>query len=203
MTINSSGFKKVHRKPSTDPRYRVLRSRQIRISRISRYAINSRSALVIRPPYPAGIILRRSRTAADEAPLRGSLADQLDVDFAFSGTVEFGEDDRLEPPERQLTVVEPHGDAPSQQGRAQVGVGVAALAVRIPGIVVTVPAALGHEPLHQPFEIVDQRRLELVDEERAGCVQRVDESDAAGHRGGLDDVPDLLGDVGDLGSLLT
>src|ERR1700704_2277243 len=122
MTINSSGFKKVHRKPSTDPRYRVLRSRQIKISRISRYAINSLTALVI-TPLPRGHNTRRSSDGARlgaETPLRVLVANQLDVDFAFPGTVEFGEDDRLEAPERQLTVVQPHGDAPSQQGRPQV-----------------------------------------------------------------------------------
>src|SRR5262245_3627439 len=128
MTISRSGFRNVHRNPSTEPRYRVLRSRQIRISRISRYAISSRSALVMpsRPPprryhtppaRDSADALRASGGAGDAGarggrsagrggcPAQASVADQLDVDLAFPGAVELGEDDRLEASERELAVV--------------------------------------------------------------------------------------------------
>src|SRR4029079_16896348 len=69
-------------------------------------------------------------------------------------------------------------------------------------VVVAVAALLGHEPLDEALEIVDQRALELVDEQRAGGVQGVDEGDAVGDRKLLDRLPDVLGDVGDLAALI-
>ncbi|MBF8298515.1 MAG: panC, partial [candidate division NC10 bacterium] len=96
----------------------------------------------------------------------------LQGDLALSGAVELGEDDRLESPQRQVAVVEADGDAAAQQRRPQVRARVAALAVRVARVVVAIAAALGDEPLDEVLEVVDQRALELVDEERAGGVQR-------------------------------
>ena len=79
---------------------------------------------------------------------------------------------------------------------------VAALAVREARIVVAIAAPLGHQPLDETLEVVDERALELVDEERARGVQRVDERDAVGDGKLLDRFADELGDVRDLGTLL-
>jgi hypothetical protein len=68
---------------------------------------------------------------------------------------------------------------------------------------VAVGAGLGHEPVHHGLEVLDQRALELVHEERTGGVQRIDEHDAFGDVGAQHDVADLLGDVENLGPLVT
>src|SRR3989304_2348651 len=83
------------------------------------------------------------------------------------------------------------------------GGGVAPPRVDPPGVGGGVAAALGEEPLGQRLEVLDQRALELVDEERARGVQRVDQGDARGDGELLDRVPPELGDIGDLGALLT
>src|SRR5215813_11350651 len=95
------------------------------------------------------------------------LADHLDADLSLPWAVELGEDDRLEAAEGQLTVVHADGDVAAEQGRAKVRVRVAALAIGDPRIVVAIAVALGHQLLHQRAEVVDQRTLELVDEQRA------------------------------------
>src|SRR5688572_30938014 len=61
-------------------------------------------------------------------------------------------------------------------------------------------AALGHETLDQALQVVDEGALELVDEERAGRVHRVDERDAGRDGKLLDGLADDLGDVGNLGA---
>jgi hypothetical protein len=50
--------------------------------------------------------------------------------------------------------------------------------------------ALGHEPLDQTFQVVHERTLELVDEERARGMQRIDQGDARGDRELLDRASD-------------
>src|SRR5712691_4573005 len=124
------------------------------------------------------------------------LADHLDADLARAGPVELRENDGLEPAERQLAVVDPDGDVSSEQGGSEVRVRVAPLAVGDARVVVAVAVPLRDEPL-------DERALELVDEQGAGGVQRVDERDARGDRELLNRIPDELGDIRDLGALLT
>src|SRR5713226_2985689 len=142
------------------------------------------------------------RPTADES--WGSLLpDDLDADLAAARAVELGEDHGLEPPERQLAVVHTEGDAAPEERGAQVRVRVAALAVRHARVVVTVAVALGDEPLDERLEVVDERALELVDEQRAGRVESVDERDARPDGRLLHRVPHQLRDVGNLGALLT
>src|SRR5262245_37008739 len=132
---------------------------------------------------------------------RGLLADHLDADLPLPWAVELGEDDRLEPSERQLAVVDTDGDVAAEQRRPKVRVRVAALAVGDSRIVVTIAVALGHELLHQRAEVVDQRALELVDEQRTRRVQRVDQRDTGRDGELLNRVAHELGDVRDLGPL--
>ena len=80
---------------------------------------------------------------------------------------------------------------------------VAPFAVGDARVVVAVAVSLWDEPLDEALEIVDEGALELVDEERARGVERVDERDARGDRELLDRISDELGDVRDLGALLT
>ncbi len=80
---------------------------------------------------------------------------------------------------------------------------VAALAVGIARIVVAVAVVLGHQRLDHRLDVLDEGALELVDEQRARGVQRIDEQDAFLHVRAQHDVPDLLGDVEDLGVVLT
>jgi hypothetical protein len=93
-------------------------------------------------------------------------------------------------------------DAPPQQRGPEVRVRVAPLAIRIPGVVVAVTVVLGHQRLDHGLEVLDEGALELVDEERAGRVQRVDEEDAFLDVGAQHDVTNRLGDVEDLGLVL-
>src|SRR5439155_2683124 len=136
------------------------------------------------------------------AEARGLFADDLDADLALPGAVELGEDDGLESTERQLAVVHPDRDVAPEEGGPQMRVRVAALAVGHARVVVPIAVALGHEPLDQRPQIVDQRALELVDEQRAGRVERVDERDPGGDGELLDGVAHELGDVRDLGLLV-
>src|SRR5213076_277550 len=131
------------------------------------------------------------------------LPNHLDADLALPRPVELREDDRLKPPERQLAVVDPDRDGPPEQRRPEVRVSVAPLAVGDARVVVAVTVSLGDESLDQALEILDEGALELVDEERAGGVERVNERDARGDRELLDRISDEFGDVRDLGALLT
>src|SRR2546422_2156904 len=131
------------------------------------------------------------------------LADHLDADLARARPVELREDDGREPAERQLAVVDPDGDVSSEQGGPEVRVRVAPLAVGDARVVVAVAVPLRDEPLDEPLQVVDQRALELVDEQGAGGVGGVDERGARGGRELLDRIPDELGDIRDLGALLT
>ena len=128
---------------------------------------------------------------------------RLDVDAARPRPVQLGEEDRLEAAQRQLPAADADGDAPAEQRGAEVGVRVASLAVRIAWVVVPVAVVLGHEGLDHGLEILDQGALELVDEERARRVQRVDEKDAFLDVGAQHDVANRLGDVEDLRPVLT
>src|SRR5205814_10240048 len=85
----------------------------------------------------------------------------------------------------------------------EVRVSVAPLAVGDARVVVAVTVSLGDESLDQALEILDEGALELVDEERAGGVERVDERDARGDRALLDRISDASGDVRALGALPT
>src|SRR5262249_48394305 len=131
---------------------------------------------------------RQARPGCGESgPL---LSHHLHGDLATPGSVELGEDHRPEASERELAVAEPDGDVPAEQRRPQMGVRVATLAVRETRIVVPVATALGDQALDQALQIVDERALELIDEERARGVQRVDEGDAVADRKLLDRFPD-------------
>src|SRR5947209_17592567 len=99
------------------------------------------------------------------SPPRGptSLADDLDADLPPPRPVELREDDRLEPAEGEFGVVDPDGDGPPDQRRAEVRVRVAALAVRHARIIVAVTAPVRDEPLDEVRQVVDQRHLARVD----------------------------------------
>src|SRR5881396_2824230 len=124
------------------------------------------------------------------------LAEDLDRDLPRSGAVELREDDGLESAERQLGAVDAERDAAAEQRRAQMRVRVAALAVGVSRVVVTEAAALGNESLTQRHDVVHQRALKLVDEERARGVERVHQGDPRGHRRSMERVPYQLGDIG-------
>src|SRR5204862_2455891 len=147
----------------------------------------------------AGQSVRLVRTRSLTA---GLLPDHLDADLALPRAVELREDDGLEPTEGQLAVVHAHRDVATEQRRPEVRVRVAALAIRHPWIVVTVAVALRHESIDERLEVVDERALKLIDEQRAGRVQRVHQRDTGRDRELLDGVPDQLGDVRDLGAVL-
>src|SRR5919201_1487471 len=94
-------------------------------------------------------------------------ADHLDVDLALSGPVELREDHGLEAAERELAVVDAQRDRAAEQRRAQMRVRVAALAVGEARVVVAIATALRHELLDEALEVVDERAMEIVDEDRA------------------------------------
>src|SRR4029453_6944801 len=153
------------------------------------------------------IVLRKRGSAASPwgpAPRAGDpglLSDHLDGDLPLPRTVELREDDGLEPAQGQFAVVHADRDVAPEESGPQMRVRVAALAVRHPRVVVPIPVALRYQPLDQALEIVDQRALELIDEQGAGRVERVDERNAGRDGELLDRVPHQLGDVGDLGAL--
>src|SRR2546426_568716 len=118
------------------------------------------------------------------------LSDDLNRDLPAPRAIELREDDRLEPPQGQLTIVDRNGDAPPQEGGPQVGVAIAPLAIGIAGIVVAVATPFRYQPVQHSLEVVDDSRLELVDEERAGRMERIDQGDPRGYGKLLDRVPD-------------
>src|SRR5215510_12384197 len=79
---------------------------------------------------------------------------------------------------------------------------IAALAIGEAGIVVAVAVVLRHQRLDHGLEVFDEGALELVDEERAGRVQRVHEEDALLDVGTQHDVTNLLRDVENLRPVL-
>ena len=68
----------------------------------------------------------------------GSDPHDLNVDGAGPRAVQLREEDGLEPAQRELAAGDPHRHAPPEQGRAEMRGGVAALAVRVAGIIVSV-----------------------------------------------------------------
>src|SRR5215813_74626 len=158
-------------------------------------------ASTVMPTSKDALISQASRYRLDVRNRLGP--DHLDGDLALPGPVELREDDRLKPPEGEVAVVHAEGHGAAEEGGPEVRVAVAALAVREAGIVVTVAAALGDQLFDQALEIVHEGALELVDEDRAGRMQGVDQGDPRRNGGLLDGFPDELRDVGDLGAFLT
>src|SRR4029450_9591592 len=130
------------------------------------------------------------------------VAQDLHGDLALPGTVELGKDHGLEAAQRELAVDDGDRDVAAEQRRAQMRVRVAALAVGVARIVVTVATPLGDETLDEALEIVDERALELVDEQRARRMERIDEGDTVLDGKLLNRLTDELGDVVYLGTLL-
>jgi hypothetical protein len=71
-------------------------------------------------------------------------------------------------------VVHADGDASAEEGRSQVRMTVSALAVGIPRVIVPVAATLRHQPGRQRLQVLDDRALELVDEQGARRVKGID-----------------------------
>src|SRR5262249_55260590 len=129
------------------------------------------------------------------------LSDDLNRDLPAPRAIELREDDRLEPAQSQLTIVDRNGDAAPQEGGPQPGVAVGALAMGVAGIVVAVARPCRYQPFQHRLEVVDDSRLELIDEERAGRMERIDQGDPCGYGKLLDRVPDGFCNVGYLSPL--
>src|SRR5437899_6345797 len=145
---------------------------------------------------------RTSTSCSGSVSRPTSLTDDLDANLPPPRPIELREDDRLEPAEGEFGVVDPDGDGPPDQRRAEVRVRVAALTVGHARIIVAVTAPLRDEPLEEVLQVIDQRALELVDEQGAGRVQRVDQRDADGDGKLLNRIAHALGDIRDLGALV-
>src|SRR5437867_1447249 len=145
---------------------------------------------------------RTSTSCSGSASRPTSLTDDLDANLPPPRPIELREDDRLEPAEGEFGVVDPDGDGPPDQRRAEVRVRVAALTVGHARIIVAVAVPLRDEPLDEVLQVVDQGALELVDEQGAGRVQGVDQRDAGGNGELLNRIAHALGDIRDLGALV-
>src|SRR2546422_8913857 len=113
-----------------------------------------------------------SERPTDDGGRCSLLPDHLNADLPPAWPVELREDDRLEPAQRELGVVDPDGDGPPEQCGPEVRVRVAALAVRHARVVVAVADSRRHEPLVQPPPGVGEGAVELGDEKRAGGGER-------------------------------
>src|SRR5207247_4393328 len=188
--------------PAARPPIRFARSGGAVAGPAGRAAPAQAGATSARPTRPSpSTTLRRRITRQPRSINKGVLlADDLDADRAFARPVELGEDDGLELAQREIAVVDPDREGPTEQHGSEMRAGVAPLAVRDARIVVTVARAIGDQPLEQSPEIFHQSALELVDEERARRVKRVDERDSRGHGERPDRGRHERGDVRDLGA---
>src|SRR5215471_8385842 len=108
-------------------------------------------------------------------PPERSLADDLDLEPPVARAVELGNDDALELTEQDLAVGDRQRDRVAQKGCAEVRVGVGAVTVRVTRVIVTVPVASRDQLLERCAEVVQERRLELVDEDGGRRVEGVDQ----------------------------
>src|SRR5207247_3061246 len=76
-----------------------------------------------------------------------SVAYDVDVHPAVSRPIQLGEDQALVLTQHRLTVRHRDGDATPEERRAQMGVGVAAVAVGVTGVVVEIAVPTGDESL--------------------------------------------------------
>src|SRR5581483_2053895 len=127
-----------------------------------------------------------------------SLADDLDLEPPLPRAVELGQDDALVLAQQGLPLRDAERDRPPEQDRSEVGMAVGAVAVGVAGIVVEVAIPPGDELLQDDAQVVDQRRLELVDEDGHRGVERIHDEHAVPDARSPDDLLDVLGDVQEL-----
>ena len=99
-------------------------------------------------------------------------AEDLSAERAGARAVELRHQDALPLPEHHFAAADLQRERVAEQHRAQVRVGVHAIAVRVLGIVVHVVAIAGDHVFEKPLDVGEQRLLRLVDEQRAGRVHR-------------------------------
>src|SRR6187431_719466 len=159
----------------------------------------------MRTRAPTRFTSRRSSSRRRERPSIDFwlVADDLDEPAALARAVELDEEDPLPGAEAQIAVTERNRlSGRAHQERHAVGVAVAELHVfgadvlvaEVPVVVGVVLLARDESP-HQPAEVLEETRLELVDPHAAGRVGGVDADDAVRDAALFDAVLDLFGDV--------
>ena len=115
-------------------------------------------------------------------------SDQVSGDRALARPVEFREEDALPLSEADLSLEDRNGHVVTEQRRAEVRVSVLPLAVRTVFAVVEVTVLAVHQSLEALGEVRHQGRLEFIQEERGGGVERREDEET-----GLDArCPDLV-----------
>ena len=129
-------------------------------------------------------------------------AEDLHAQRARARAVELRHQNPLPLPEHDFAAADLQRQAVAEQHRAQVRVGVHAIAVRVLRIVVHVLGVAGHHLLEEPLDVGEQRRLKLVDEQRAGRVHRPEADQAFAHVELPDELHHQLGEVDELDALI-
>jgi hypothetical protein len=127
-----------------------------------------------------------------------SRAEDLEGDRARARAIELGEDDALPLAADEAAAADRERGTGSQEERAKVGRGVAAVAVGVAGIVVA-PGSVGADRLFElGAEVFEEGVLPFVDEEGGGGVERLQEGDAFLDSAFRYQVFDELGEVDEL-----
>src|SRR5215470_3611606 len=105
----------------------------------------------------------------------GSLAHDLELELPVARAIELGDDDALELTEQNLAVGHRQRDGAAQKRCAKVRMGVGAIAVRMARVIVTVPVATRNQLLQHRADVVQECRLELVDEDSDRRMEGIDQ----------------------------
>ena len=112
-----------------------------------------------------------------------------------AGSVQLCQNDGLEGAKHQPSALHGQRQTVSEQHRAHVSVGVEAIAVTEVRVVVLPIGAAADQLLEEPLDIVEERILELVDEQSQGRVHGRDKRDPVANVAATHHVGDPPGDV--------
>ena len=129
-------------------------------------------------------------------------AEDLDAERARARAVELGHQDALPLAEHDFAAADLQRQVVAEQQRAQVRIGVHAIAVGMIRIVVHPLGVARDHLLEEPLDVGEQRRLELVDEERAGRVHRPEADQAFADVEAPDELHDAVGEIDELDALV-
>ena len=129
-------------------------------------------------------------------------AENLNPERARARAVELRHQDALPLAEHHFPAADLQGEVVTEQHRAQVRVRVHAVAVGMIRIVVHPLGVARHHLFEEALHVGEQRRLELVDEERAGGVHRPEADEPLADVEPTHELHDAIGEIDELDPLV-
>jgi hypothetical protein len=133
---------------------------------------------------------------------RAGNAEDLDAQGSRAWAVELRHQDALPLPEHDFAAADLQRQAVTEQQRAEMRVGVHAVAVGVLRIVVHVFRVARDHLLEEPLDVGEQGDLELVDQQRAGGVHRPDADQPFADVEPPDELHDLVRQIDQLDALI-